>query len=88
MSFKMHSVENATKDFTAILEGYKKKLGFLPNLMGGPGRDHRDPRLPDRGGHERVPRGRLRTDASPGSRPWGGNEDLVQLRQSRRRDAS
>lgn len=34
MSFKIHSVENAPKGSEAILEGYKKKLGFVPNLMG------------------------------------------------------
>lgn len=34
MSFKIHSIESAPEGSKAILEGYKKKLGFVPNLMG------------------------------------------------------
>lgn len=34
MPFKILSIENAPEGSKAILEGYKKKLGFVPNLMG------------------------------------------------------
>lgn len=34
MSLKILSVENAPEGSKAILEGYKNKLGFVPNLMG------------------------------------------------------
>lgn len=34
MSFKIHTVETAPEGSKAVLDGYKKKLGFVPNLMG------------------------------------------------------